>query len=195
MKLLITLFILFSVITLTSLSCRRDCENPNGRIDVPVSQKFKDTICHFSSGEQWLFQNSSGDKDTVIVGSYFSNYTIGNCRQVGRVPSCCENYWYEHPKLLLYFSKHDEGIKKPDTISFSKSINSLFYYDFNSESPASPVEMTVDGVTLNDVYLWQDPSVTNVRPYRTYWSITKGLVSYHYYPLNGNFIIYERTDL
>lgn len=195
MKLNLILSLLFLATTLTSLSCHRDCENPNGRIYVPVNQEFKDTICHFSPGEQWIFQNSSGDKDTVKVGNYFSHYVIGDCRQTGRVPSCCENYWYEKPTLLLYFSKHDEGIKKPDTISFYKNTNNLFYYDFNPESQPSALEMTVDGVTLTDVYLWQDASLKNYRPYRTYWSVSRGLVSYQYYLLNGTFVIYERTNL
>ncbi len=195
MNLILKLFILLLSITLTSLSCRRDCENPNGRIDVPVSQEFKDSICHHTPGTQWIFQNSSGDKDTAIIGKYFSNYMMGGCRQVGRVPECCEYYWYENKKLLLYFSKHEEGIKKPDTISFSKNTNNLFYYDFNSESYKSTLQMTVDGVTLTDVYLWQDPSIINSRPYRVYWSITKGLISYHYYLSDGTFAIYERTNL
>ncbi len=196
MRLVLCLFIFPLSIALTSLSCRRDCEHPNGRIDVPINQEYKDTVCHFTTGEQWIFKSSNGgDIDTAIVRNFVSTYEIGNCRQVGRVPECCEDYWYEGIKLLLHFSPNS-AMTRPDTITLSEHANSTVSYKFNYDSHKSALQMNINGKTLKDVYVWKNTIINENLLFKVYWSISKGLVSYQYYSLSTNTLItYERTDL
>lgn len=198
MKLVSSLFLLLLAITFTNLSCHKTCEGISEREDISLSQAYKDSICHFSQGAQWVFKSNTGDDDTAILGNVTYLFSRGDCIMSGRRgDDCCGRKWYEDAQQSLSFSGND-GLDKLKEIGLSNStyrVNQITVtFNFQVPDTGQPVQISVDGVLLKDVYIWNYFTNNNF-PNKVYWSVSKGLVKYEYLLQNNSTIVYERTDL
>ena len=179
---------------LMGLSCEDNCNDTPSKEYVLLSQSYKDSICHFNPGIQWIFKSDGGDNDTATTRKIVYDLSEGDCITGGRRRDCCGKRFYEDVKLNLVFSGNDD-LDKISSIGLSNSSFQTYnraqvLYDFKHDTPLSII---IDGVMLEDVFLWSASPHDNF-PDKVYWSISKGLVRYEY-TLPNNSQIYERTDL